>query len=42
VLLGGAGLGNVILNLGGLSIIIAFNGGLQTLCSQAFGAKNYR
>ena len=41
VLLGGVGLGNVWLNLGGLCFIISLNVGLQTLCSQAFGAKNH-
>ena len=41
VLLGGVGLGNVWLNLGGLYFIVALNTGLQTLCSQGFGAKNH-
>ena len=39
-LVAGSGIGNMWMNMTGLSIVIGLNGALETLTSQAFGAKN--
>lgn len=39
-LVAGVGLGNVITNVFGFSLIVGLNGALETLVSQAYGAKN--
>jgi MATE family multidrug resistance protein len=42
VLLSAVGIGNVVLNSIGTSFIFGLNSGLETLVSQAFGAKNFK
>lgn len=37
----GIGLGNMYVNIVSQSIILGLNGGIATLASQAYGAKNY-
>jgi len=39
-LLAGVGVGNMVINFVGMSTIIGFNGALETLVSQAYGAEN--
>jgi len=41
-LLAGVGIGNMFMNMTGLSISIGLNGALETLISQAMGAGNIR
>ena len=40
VLLAAAGVGNMVLNLFGMAVFYGLNAGLETLVSQAYGAKN--
>ena len=39
-LLAGVGVGNMFMNMIGLSIVVGLNGALETLVAQAYGAKN--
>lgn len=39
-LLAGVGIGNMLQNVLGLTIVIGFNGALETLVSQAYGNNN--
>ena len=39
-MMAGVGMGNMIQNMIGLSIVIGLNGALETLVSQAYGAGN--
>ncbi|TNV80526.1 hypothetical protein FGO68_gene15533 [Halteria grandinella] len=38
----GIGLGNLFINICSQAVILGLNGGISTLASQAYGAKNYR
>jgi MATE family multidrug resistance protein len=40
-ILAGVGMGNCIQNMCGYSVVVGLNGALETLVSQAYGAKNY-
>ena len=41
-LLAGVGIGNVLMNMSGLSIAVGLNGALETLVSQAYGVRDYK
>lgn len=41
-LLAGVGIGNVLMNMSGLSIAVGLNGALETLVSHAYGVKDYK
>ena len=41
-LIAGVGIGNMFVNMAGLSICIGLNGALETLISQAYGAGNLK
>ena len=41
VLLAGVGMGNMLINIMGLSSLYGMNGALETLVSQSYGAKEY-
>ena len=41
-MIAGVGMGNMIMNMIGMSVIIGINGALETLCSQSYGANNLR
>jgi len=41
-MLAGVGMGNMIMNMIGLSVAIGMNSGIETLCSRAYGAKDLK